>query len=75
MVAWRACDGLHSTLLAPTLPVHDSPVQFLRQAEPKDGKEAVNRDILQTVRQTFMDADEDGSGQLAPNEFVQAFTG
>ena len=55
--------------------MHGYSVQFLRQAEPKDGKEAVNRDILQTVRQTFMDADEDGSGQLAPEEFVQAFTG
>lgn len=35
----------------------------------------MNRDILQTVRQTFIEADNDGSGQLAPEEFVKAFTG
>lgn len=48
-------------------------MQFL--SKPHDGKDSVNRDILQTVRQTFLDADNDGSGKLAPEEFVQAFTG
>ena len=47
--------------------------QFL--TKPHDGKDAINRDILQTVRQTFIDADDDGSGKLAPDEFTQAFTG
>ena len=47
--------------------------QFL--SKPHDGKDAINRDILQTVRQTFIDADDDGSGKLGPDEFVSAFTG
>lgn len=38
-------------------------------------KDKVNKDILAKMKEAFMRADQDGSGRLAPEEFVRAFQG
>lgn len=39
------------------------------------GSDVVNLDILSRVKQRFMSADTDDSGQLDPSEFSSAFMG
>ncbi|KAG2450287.1 hypothetical protein HYH02_004795 [Chlamydomonas schloesseri] len=43
--------------------------------EQQGGTDAVNQDILRRVKAKFDSADMDGSGQLQPQEFINAFLG
>ncbi|PNW80352.1 hypothetical protein CHLRE_07g313850v5 [Chlamydomonas reinhardtii] len=43
--------------------------------EQQGGADAVNQDILRRVKAKFDSADLDGSGQLQPQEFINAFLG